>query len=156
MKSLIIYDSVFGNTRQIADAIGQSLGGDVLLLKPDEVSGEHLDGIELLFIGSPTRAFTATDSIKKYLRALGSASLSGIRIAAFDTRIDPTDVHNKFLPYLMKTFGYAAGTISKLAVKKGATQAAAPEGFFVQDSEGPLKEGESERAAQWAAQLMKK
>lgn len=156
MKTLIIYESVFGNTKQVAEAIGEALGEDVLLLKPEEITAEHLEGLELLFIGSPTRAFTATEGVKKYLRSLGASSLSGVRVAAFDTRIDPSDVHNKFLPFLMKTFGYAAGTISKLAAKKGATQAASPEGFFVQDSEGPLKENEAKRAHEWASGLMQK
>jgi hypothetical protein len=54
---------------------------------------------------------------------------------------------------MMKTFGYASKPIADSLVKKGATLAAQPEGFYVADSEGPLKDGELERASNWAAGL---
>jgi hypothetical protein len=90
----------------------------VLLLKTEKVTAEHLENLELLFICSPTPAFTATEDIRNYPGSLGSKALSGVRVAAFDTRKDPSDVNNRFLPFLMKTFGYALGTISKLAARK--------------------------------------
>jgi flavodoxin I len=49
--------------------------------------------------------------------------------------------------------GYAAAPSAALLKKKGGEQIAPPEGFLVQDREGPLKPGELERAASWAAQL---
>jgi len=50
MKTLIIYDSFFGNTEQIAQAIGQTL--DAQTVKVNEVAAEQLTGIELLIVGS--------------------------------------------------------------------------------------------------------
>jgi flavodoxin I len=49
---------------------------------------------------------------------------------------------------------YAAGKIADSLKKKGATLMASPEGFFVKGKEGPLKEGELERAAGWAKGIL--
>ncbi len=51
---------------------------------------------------------------------------------------------------LLRVFGYAAGRITNSLKSKGGHLAAEPEGFIVEDSEGPLKQGELERAAIWA------
>ena len=55
---------------------------------------------------------------------------------------------------LVNFFGYAAKPIANRLQKKAGALIAAPEGFIVKGKEGPLKEGELERAAQWARQLM--
>ena len=73
----------------------------------------------------------------------------GIDAAAFDTRI-PTSEVGTGLRLLMKMGGYAAGRIAEALKKKGGHLAVPPEGFFVKDKEGPLKEEELERAASWA------
>jgi hypothetical protein len=52
-----------------------------------------------------------------------------------------------------RVFGYAAKPISEKLRKKGGELIIAPEGFFVKDVEGPLKEGELERAAAWAREI---
>jgi hypothetical protein len=54
----------------------------------------------------------------------------------------------------MKVIGYAAPRISSGLQAKGGRLAAAPEGFIVEDKEGPLKQGELERAASWARSLV--
>ena len=53
----------------------------------------------------------------------------------------------------MKLFGYAAEPISKKLRNKGAEIVIPPEGFCVNDTEGPLKEGELERAKSWILQI---
>jgi hypothetical protein len=53
----------------------------------------------------------------------------------------------------MKIIGYAAPRIAGGLQAKGGRLAAPPEGFFVQEKEGPLKQGELERAASWAKSL---
>jgi len=62
MKALVVYDSVFGNTEQIAQAIGDALGSseNVPVLKVTDVKLEQLAGSKLLIVGSPTRAFRPT------------------------------------------------------------------------------------------------
>jgi hypothetical protein len=49
--------------------------------------------------------------------------------------------------------GYAASTIAKTLEKKGGKLAVPAEGFFVTGEQGPLKDGELERAAAWARKV---
>ena len=79
-------------------------------------------------------------------------SLEGIRASSFDTSI-PVDGKGWFIRLLIKMFGYAAPRISREMTKKGASIVGS-ETFWVLDREGPLKDGETERARSWAAGLV--
>ena len=155
MKVMIVYDSVFGNTEKIATAVGGALGGSepVVTIRAGEVKPEQLAGIELLIVGSPTRGFRPTEAIRAFLKAIPTNSLKGVRVAAFDTRIALEDVKSPILNIFVKIFGYAAKPIAGGLTAKGGSLGCLPEGFFVKASEGPLKEGELERAAAWAKTL---
>lgn len=157
MKTLIVYDSVFGNTEKIANAIGDSLSsqGNAEVLKVTDTKLEQLQGINLLIVGSPTRAFKPTKAIVDFLIQIPSNALKGINVAAFDTRVNTTDVNSKVLNGFVKIFGYAAKPIADKLQKKGGNLIIPPEGFYVKDSEGPLKDGELERAAEWAKSAIK-
>ncbi|MFW5743314.1 MAG: flavodoxin family protein [Spirochaetota bacterium] len=156
MKALIIYDSVFGNTESIARAIAGVLAsaGEVEAKRVGEVSRSDLEGLDLLVVGSPTRKFSATPATKRFINGLAPDALQRVRVAAFDTRVDVTAQNNRFLPFLVKLFGYAAEPIAKKLEKKGGEPAAAPAGFFVGGTEGPITEGERERAEAWARSLV--
>ena len=156
MKTLIVYDSVFGNTEKIALAISQSIGSeDVKVLRVGDVKTEQLMGLDLLIVGSPTRAFNPTKEITVFLNNIPSNSLQGIKVLSFDTRIATADKKSRILNGLVKVFGYAAQPIADKLVKKGGNLAIPPEGFFVKDSEGPLKDGELERATDWVRLAVK-
>lgn len=157
MNVLIIYDSVFGNTEQIARSIGNSLSSEenVETFRVSDIKSEQLIGLKLLIVGSPTRAFKPTKEIIKFLNKIPSNSLKGIKVAAFDTRISNTDINSRILKILMKLFGYAAKPISDKLKKSGGDLIIPPEGFYVKDSEGPLKDGEIERAANWAKVIVR-
>jgi flavodoxin len=156
MKVLVIYDSVFGNTEQVARAIGNALGSqaDVNVLRVSDVKPEHLMGVDLLIVGSPTRAFSPTPAIKKFLANIPQQGLRGVTVAAFDTRIALSDVDSRVLPVFVRIFGYAAKPIADSLTRKAGELRLPPEGFFVQGTEGPLKAGELERAADWAKQII--
>ncbi len=154
MKTLVVYDSFFGNTERVAQAVGEALGSEVAVLRVTAVRPEHVTGLELLVVGSPTRAFSPTPEISKFIRSLPPRSLKGIDIATFDTRISLDDINSRALSALARLLGYAAKPIADKLKKKGGKLVLPPEGFFVQGSEGPLKEGEVERAAEWAKQLL--
>jgi len=143
MKVLIVYDSVFGNTEQVAQAIGNALGSqeDVEILRASNVKPEQLTGLKLLIVGSPTHGGRPTPVIQDFLNRVSEPAIRGISVAAFDTRLSTR---------LVGIFGYAAGRIADSLKRKGGTLIAPPEGFFVKGREGPLKEGELERAASWA------
>jgi ABC-type sugar transport system substrate-binding protein len=102
----------------------------------------------------PGRRFSPTPAITKFLRSIPRRGLEGIKVAAFDTRISMEDVDSRILSSLVKLLGYAAEPIANRLKRKGGEPASPPEGFFVEGSEGPLKEGELERAADWARQTL--
>jgi flavodoxin I len=158
MKALILYESFFGNTEKIAQVIGDSLKSsmEVDVRKVSEVQPEQLKGLSLLVVGSPTRAFRPSPATNRFLKNIPNSSLQGIKTAAFDTRISEDDAKPRVLRFLMKVFGYAAEPISKKLGKKGAEIIVAPEGFCVNDTEGPLRQGELERAAAWANKIVEK
>ena len=155
MKVLVMYDSVFGNTEQVAQAIGQALGSqeDVGTLRVTSVTPEQLTGLNLLIVGSPTRGFRPTEAITAFLKAIPVNGLTGVKVAAFDTRVSLSDIDSAIGRFFVRTGGYAAKLIADRLKKSGGDLIMPPEGFFVQKSEGPLKEGELERAAAWAKQI---
>lgn len=154
-EKLVIYDSVFGNTEIIAKAIGEAIG-DAPVKKVSDVSKEDLENIEILFVGSPTRIFRPTPATSGFLKNLGKESLNGIKAAAFDTRIPLEQTDSEFLRRMVKFFGYADKKIEKQLRRAGAELALESEGFGVTGTEGPLIEGELERAKEWAEGILEK
>jgi flavodoxin len=142
VKALVVYDSAYGNTEKIAQAIGEALGGEVL--RADAVKASQLEGLDLLVAGSPTYGGQPTNPMKAFLERVPDAALQGVRVAAFDTRMTSR---------LLRLIGFAAGKIASNLEKKGGTLVGSAEGFFVLGGEGPLKEGEAERAAAWAKDI---
>jgi flavodoxin len=153
MKILIIYDSFFGNTEQIALAIGNALSSleDVETIRAGNVKPEQLTGINLLIVGSPTRGFRPTPAINTFLKNIPKNGLKGAKVAAFDTRFTEAEIKSSafILPILVNIFGYAAKPISDILKKKGGELITPPDGFYVKGTEGPLIQGELERAAKW-------
>ena len=153
-KVLMVYDSMYGNTEEIANSIGGAIGGDVTVLRASEAGPSDLESINILVVGSPTHAFRPTKSIQKFIRSIPRGALKGIDVAAFDTRMPAADV-GMGLRLLMKMGGYAAPRMANALKKKGGNLVVPPEGFFVKDKEGPLKEAELERAVNWAERIVK-
>lgn len=163
IKSLVVYESMFGNTKRIAEAIALGLGthGDVAV---SEVGTAPLPdrSLDLVVIGGPTHAFgmsrkgtresaasqttealiSSDVGIREWLGRLGPAP-DGITGAAFDTRIDKPR-----LP------GTAAAKVQKVLRRLGYRLPVDPENFYVDGSLGPLLVGEEERATRWAANLV--
>jgi flavodoxin len=150
-KVFVIYDSVFGNTEKIARSIAAALGTQAIPVSQTD-SGQ-LAGLDLLAVGSPTRGFRPTEGISKLLNGLTKNHLTGARVVAFDTRIVLETIDSKALRFLVDKGGYAANTLAKTLVKKGGVLAAPAEGFFVTGEQGPLKDGELERAAAWVKKV---
>ncbi len=149
VKVLIIYDSVYGNTEKIAWAIAGAITsfGEVKVLRAGEVNPLELGAIDLLIVGSPTQGGKPTPVIQEFLSKIPANALKNINVASFDTRVKM---------FVAKLFGYAAGRIADILKGKGGNLAAQPEGFIVKGNEGPLKEGELERAAGWAKGILQR
>jgi flavodoxin len=156
MKAMVVYDSMYGNTARVAEAIGGSLGPqeDVQVIGVGDAKPEHVAGVTLLVVGSPTQKFSPTGATKAFLNSIPKGSLSGVHVAAFDTRFPPSEIEKvRILAFFVKIFGYAAEPIAARLEKKGGKLAAPPQWFYVGGTEGPLLEGELERAAGWAKEL---
>jgi flavodoxin len=145
MKSLVIYDSQYGNTEKIAKAIAKGLGKETEITVVSELNLEKLKGVDLLVVGSPTHGGRPTEGIQKFIKEIPKNGLENTKVAAFDTRIEII---------VLKLIGFAAGRIAKSLTAKGGKLVGA-EGFVVQGTEGPLKDGELERASEWAKSLGK-
>ena len=152
MKTLIIFDSYFGNTEKVAETIAENIPNSQLI-HASNFKEEYLDNLDLLIVGSPTRAFNPSEKTTRFLNSLPQNSLEGIDIAAFDTRMDLDKAPSKILKFLGNIFGFAAEPIAKKLIKKGGTQVLEPIGFNVKDTEGPLEKNEIEKAKVWVTTL---
>lgn len=157
-KSLVVYDSYFGNTEQIAKKIGEILNfhTKVDVLKVTDVKLEEFSGLDYLVVGSPTRAFKPTAAIVNLIKSIPRDALKGVKVVGFDTRIAKEDINNFILGFMTNLFGYAAKPISDILVNKGGNLVLPPEGFHVLGTEGPLKKGELERTAEWIKKILEK
>ena len=158
-NALVVYDSVFGNTKLVAQAMADAISEEmsVELLPVQDVKNSDLQGLNLLIVGSPTRQFRATPATIAWIKSLAPSALNGVNAAAFDTRIPEEQLKsNKALNFFSWMIAYGADPISKNLLKKGAHIIAAPQGFYVKDTEGPLVDGELKRAGQWAYSLINK
>lgn len=145
MNTLVVYDSRYGNTEQIAKVIAHTLNefGIAHTAQVGEVTAYKLADVDLLVLGCPTQGWRPTHAMLTFLGKMPPRAWVGLDVACFDTRIH--------LPRLVT--GSAACTLVRRARKLGALLLMAPESFFVTGSEGPLEEGEAQRAAHWAKTL---
>jgi flavodoxin I len=145
MRTCVVYDSVYGNTEKIAQAIGDAIPGEVQVLRVGQVNAGDLETVDLLIIGSPTHGALPTEAVQRLIEKIGAPAREGAKLATFDTRLSW-----RFL----RRWGFAAPKMADALKEKGWTLAGAPEGFFVKGlKKGPLKRGEAERAAAWAKEI---
>lgn len=147
MRTLVVYDSCYGNTEKVAKTIGKAIKGKVALV--DNVSPSNLSPLDLLIVGSPVQGGIPTPAISEFLKKIPQKTLNGVKITAFDTRIAAKD-HRFGIRLLLHILKYAAPRIAKKLTQKGGILITQPEGFIVKAKEGPLKEGELERSIFWA------
>jgi len=89
MKALIVYHTKHGNTKKVAELIGEGLK----TIEENEVTIENVKEIDLnkdeiydlILIGSPNHVGSHTKSVKKFIKGLPNASLKGQSFAVFDT-----------------------------------------------------------------------
>lgn len=160
MKALVVVESVFGNTRRIAEAVARGLGEhlDVALVDVADAP-DIVEDVDLLVVGGPTHVFGMTRPNTRQGAAdqsegavavsavglrewLSSAHVAAVSCAAFDTRTG-----KRWIP------GSAAAAAAKSLRKRGLTMLVRPESFWVVGTQGPLCDGELARAAAWGASL---
>jgi len=150
MKIAIIFSSLYGNTRRLAEVMARALSSeDVKLLDVKEAKLSDLLGLDLLFFGSPTHGGRPQPVAQEFLDQISSNSLSGIMVAAFDTRFEASN-QTLALRWLMKIIGYASPKINKILKEKGGKSVVPPIGFIVTGKEGVILDGEEARAIKWS------
>jgi flavodoxin len=165
MRALVVFESLYGSTAAVGEAIAGSLrsaGVPAEAMPVDHVGTEDVEGIDLLVVGGPThmhglsRPSTRKAGAKDEKNTYGEPTIApGLRewfeelpdrgggvAAAFDTRFDQA-------AWLT---GSAAKVIAKRLAAKGFRVAVDPESFFV-TKENALAEGELDHAAAWGAKL---
>jgi flavodoxin len=152
MNTVVIYFSKFGHTLLIARAIAETLedASNVELLAHDELLSEHLSSADLVVMGTPTHRMNLPEIVRPIFKQLPRSILRGKVVAAFDTSYKMSDRNT---PEWMARFTAAPKLLRKLR-KLGGKPITAPETFYVKDREGPLYEGEIDRARGWAASIL--
>ena len=158
MRTVVVYDSQFGNTATIAQAIGRGAGssGDVTLLAVADVDPAAVfrSRVDLLVLGGPTVNRGMTPALARCVDAVVAAMPGEVPVATFDTRFKGSEL-------LMGS----AGTAAAARFQRAAARLVAPkESFYVARAEAPrgvrtppgmarLVDGEEARAEAWGADL---
>ncbi len=165
--AIVVYESMYGNSHAVADVIAEGLGAATVLPVHDAV--DRVGDARLLVVGGPTHMHgmattrsrqmaaaaaqedggekvepgaTEGPGLRAWLRDLPAGD--GVRAAAFDTRLD----RSRWMT------GVAARGIARRLRSRGY-ELIGTESFLVEDAEGPLADGELDRARAWGAQLAK-
>ncbi len=164
MQALVVYESMFGDSQAIAEAVAAGLSGEMAVdvvevgAAPAAVNGD----VDLLVVGGPTHAFgisrpsTRGDALTKSEGAGVVSNGEGLRewldavhveldvpAVAFDTRINKPRVP-----------GSAAHAAQRRLRHIGCRTVAPAESFYVHGTTGPLVDGEVDRARQWGLKLV--
>jgi len=160
MRAVVVYESLWGNTASIARAVAEGLGPGTHAVPTDEATPELLASVDLVVAGAPVLGFRLpTDGMRASVRkdpkappadlehASMRAWLAGLRpghgqgrSAAFETRFQ-------------RSPGGSVGAISTALEGAGYPPVAKPAKFIVTGKYGPLRDGETDRARQWGADL---
>ncbi|MFD8597163.1 flavodoxin family protein [Kitasatospora sp. NPDC059646] len=162
MRALIVYESMYGNTGKVAEAIADGIrttvpNAEVRCLPVAEAEADAVRGADLLVVGGPTHMRGMSTGLSRTLAEKSGAPEhspglrawfrtlpddgAGVRAAAFDTRAGT------------KHAGAAADGIAARLTRHHYDLTADPVGFLVDEVDGPLRDGELDRAKAWGAAL---
>ncbi|MEU1283481.1 flavodoxin domain-containing protein [Kitasatospora sp. NPDC005856] len=177
MHTVIVYESMYGNTREVAEAIAEGVRqtdpeAAVDCLPVSEADADTTRSADLLVVGGPTHMHGMSSGLSRRMAAAAEkhkegheeaaaearktvegpglrawfhdlpTTESGTHAAAFDTRVD------------MPRAGGAANGIAHRLSHHHYDVVAEPEGFIVEDNDGPLRAGELDRARAWGSRLV--
>lgn len=147
LKSLVVYFTKFGNTQKVAETIAAELEQktSVRVLNSHQLTASELDGVDLVIMGTPTHNMNLPKSVRPVFEQLPRRILPKTPIAAFDTSYKMSRFLSRFT---------AAKRLVRKLRKLGGKRIVPPETFHVLEREGPLYEGELERARQWTRLIL--
>lgn len=179
MDVLIVYESIFGNTHQVAEAIadgirGARAGTAVACAPVSAATADRVAAVDLLIVGGPTHVHGMTSSMTRKGAVEGATTPDVKKGRTGKHPLDPAatgtglrdwfhEIHpgragrraaafDTRLAYPMA--GGAARGIARRLRARGYVLVAHPEGFIVAEAEGPMRAGELERARAWGASLV--
>ena len=121
MKGVVAYDSVYGNTKQVAEAIAEQMrseGHQVGLIALRDEGGKAFEG-DFMFVGSPTRMGRMTEKAKRFVEGLDREYWKNRQIVAFDTVGPFSEDEEKRKKWLSRVTKSAATRMQELARKCG-------------------------------------
>ncbi|MEE8318566.1 MAG: flavodoxin domain-containing protein [Dehalococcoidales bacterium] len=145
-KAIIVYESKYGNTRRVAEAIAEGMGAvsgtEAVLCELKEVDREGLKDFDAVVVGSPNHIGTATRSIRKFIDEMGKLGLEGKTVAVFDT-------------YIRGDFEKAVKKMEKSVREKvGGVKLPVPGlSIRVDKMKGPVTEGEMPKAREFGEKV---
>lgn len=169
MRAVVVYESMYGNTHAVANAIAEGLRPtfDVVVAPVGEADQGKVSSADLLVVGGPTHVHGLSTAMSRKAAADTAAKpedeheldpdaegpglrdwfdnlLPGSRhrAAAFDTRMDASPVLT----------GRASKGVARRLRKHDFELVVEPESFLV-DKHDHLLDGEAERARSWGQQL---
>ena len=145
MKALVVFDSTWGNTEKIAQAVAAGMGGGTHALRVGAAEARRFDALDLLVLGSPILGGRPSPAMHDFIASIPEAVGRKLQVATFDTRL---------MMRFARIFGYAALRMADQLKAKGCALIST-EGFFVKGRSGPLADGELARATEWGRRLSK-
>jgi NAD(P)H dehydrogenase (quinone) len=152
VKALVVYDSYFGNTKAVAEAIAEQAKSDGLEVETRFVRDRSaVPSADILFLGSPVRMGSTTGRAKRFVKHLDAGAWSGRPIAVFTTTLHlPDDATQKQRESQEKWDRTAGRKLAELAGSQGLRLAAEPSWVEVEGMRGPVVESGFEQAKRFA------
>jgi hypothetical protein len=159
MNAIVVYESLWGNTAEVARAVADGLGLGARALRVDEAAAADVAGADLIVAGGPVFGFKLSspqmrDGIRKNPGRGPAPDLSCPPLCTWLERLAPGSGWGAaFDTQVRGPFGKGAPEIARLLEAAGYASLAEPQGFVVKGRHGPLRAGETERARAWGAEL---
>jgi hypothetical protein len=175
MHVVVLFESLFGNTHEVAEAIADGArtadpAAEVACVRVAEADLEKIRAADLLVVGGPTHIRGMTSGLSRKMGLSAEEKKDEAEQHEIEPGAEGPGVRDWFadLPKAGKgskaaafdtrgdarMAGGAAHGIARRLRSHGYELVAEPEGFIIEGTEGPLRAGESDRARAWGANLV--
>lgn len=144
MKTVVVCDSNFGNTKLIALEIAKSIGDGAKVISTKDFKESDLNAIDLLIFGSPIIGWRPSEKTIEVLGNLKGKLKKDLKFATFDTRVK------------LFIHGDAKEKMAEMLRQAGGKRIFESQAFYVKGKQGPLFPDELEKAANWAKLIKSK
>jgi flavodoxin len=158
MKGIVAFDSVYGNTQRVAEAIAEEIraqGHEAVVYNLGQKVPRLAEG-DFVFVGSPTRMGRMTGRTKKFVKRLDRQHFASRTVVPFDTILPVPEDPEKRQKALKWTENGAAPRIKELAAEKGLKVYEQVLRVNVSGLKGPLAPGAIEQAKQFTREFLAK